>query len=371
MPTNRAADRRAGQSRPAQQWHIEAGEAATASANNTTIQNLPRGQVINHILFRLQGTLTNVEATDDIATTGRGDFWALISEMRIKRGGDVIYQVDGPAIPWLQFFQTGIMPRERTRELGTGTNQASATAVTYDVFWIVPFYLAGSRYPRIAALDGRVRMPSLQVEVDWAAASAVDATATAIATGTLTPFCVSYVNPERGVGEYWLPQIRRRTETISAANTALRLQLDGSHWMSSLLIGALSDTVEVATILNNVTWRSGGRTMFDNIPAPVLREHMHQWLRLDREHFKQATTAGANTVDTAEEFRYSGGSLVSPDSNFEGWHYITPMLDGDPRDLFPAGGVPEHVLQLNVSAPGTTNQLLMYPTHIRQGQSDV
>lgn len=323
-------------------------------ANDVERVRIPRGEVIREFVFRLEGQLTVAGANNVYANVLRGDALACIRNLRITRNtGDVIFEIDGPGLVRQSQWWYGRTPRDRILTLGAGGADPS-----FDTTFCVPMWLPRTQLPRLTALDGRVGLSNLDLEVEWGSHTSIIATATGFTTNpTLKMYIAAASDVQVPVGRFGIFERKRIVHTITAANPRLEIELPTRHWLRGFGIIAVDDGVEVGgtaatRLINNFKWRSGQATMLD-VEEAVLRE-------MQANHHASDRSFSGTAYDD---------DLLGDNNNFEGVYWYDHLWDGNVTEMFPAGRTAENVLELDVSNPGGgTNQLHIYPWIVRANQ---
>lgn len=304
------------------------------SANNKVGESLSRGLISRHLTLQLEGAPTLTALNNSAANTLKAEEWGVVSRIDvIANGSDVIFSMSGEQLWWLNYFVFGAVPPV-TAAIGDG-----ATAdPPFDSSLILPFWMPRSLRPFDTALDSRV-LSDLKVEVTWGTHTSINSAATGFTTDpTLKVNTLGSFNAPAAAFSQWRRFIIE--QTISAANSALRVQLPVGAIYRGFLLNTVSDSVDVGTMLDNFKLKSG-TTVFADIDAEVL----------------------------AVESRLMNGIPLtaarrSSSSSVNGWYYYDHVTDGRLTEGIDTLGFSEIELELNVANPGAADTIFIIPQQI-------
>ena len=309
--------------------------------------------VYRELMLRLRGTLTVSAANNTTAKTLRGDEWAVISRLElIVNGTDVLRSIDGNALWWENFHLFGSPP-----PVSPLIGDATTLNPAFDVFLIIPLWSPRSVKPMDTALDSR-EMSSIELAITWADHLAINASATGF---TVAPILDIYSHESFNVsGPFSQRRVFPIERTITAANTREQIQLPVGNMYRGFLINTHSDAVDVSTILNRFKLVAG-TTVFADLTAgdSVLAD----WYRLRN---------GLPRI-----FDSVGGVYLKQrrgaNNDIAGWYWYDHVTDGFLTEAIDTLGFSEFFLELDVSVPGTTDKIVVYPQEIipvRAGQNN-
>lgn len=306
------------------------------TANAKVSAQLSRGMIIRELGFRLQGRPTVTAPNNTAAKTNKEEEWAILPRIDlIANGSDVIKSLSGEQLWWHAFFHSGVVPPV-TATLGDG----STANPTFDSYLPMPFWMPRAVRPFDTALDAR-QLSDLKLEITWGTHSDISDDASGFTTApTLEVYSLESFNPPGAAAfSQWRQFIIEKTVTAASASFTHKLPVGPVY--RGFLINAVSDDVDVSTILNNVKVKSG-TTVYYDLPAEAVA--LDYRLR--------------NGVPIDAVGRRSNNSSVA------GWYYVDLVTDGRLSEAVDTLGFAEFELDFDVSAPGTTDKLFIVPQQI-------
>ena len=307
------------------------------STNNRESESLTRGSVYRELLLRLQGATTVTAGNNTAANTAKGDEWGVVKNIRIiGNSTDVIKEIDGNALWWLNYFLYGTKPPV-TPTLGDGATANPA----FDSTLKMPFWMPNAIRPMDTALDSR-QLSDLKVEVNWGTFTDINSAATA---WTTEPTLEVHSNEQLNIGGPFSQfRIFSLEKEITATNSKFQVQLPVNNVYRGFLMNFTDAGVDDNAVLNNFKIKSGSN-VFADMPAEVMQQ---------------------NTIMEKQLSRGFSGSAyddlrVGDDNNFGGWYLYDHVKDGRLSDAIDTLGFSEIDLELDVTIGGGTTKAIIYP----------
>ena len=324
-------------------WRTQATIAWQAGAKVS--ESLLKGMIYRELYLRLTGQPTVSGVNNTQAKTLRGDEWALIEKIEVKANGtDTIRSFSGNVLWWLNFFLYSLAPKT-TETLGDG----STANPSIDSMLVLPFLMPNSIQPEDTVIDSS-RVQSLTIEITWASShTALNASASGFTTDPAMQICsLESFFPNGGsiTPANW--RIYEIIENVTSANPKQQVKLNTGPIYRGFLINAVSDAVDVSTIISNIKLLSGSTVIFD-LPGEVVK----QITRL-----KMGTGAGQFGGQVYNDLR------IGDTNNVEGWYFIDFATLGKMSEAIDSLGLSELILEFNVAHPGTTDKVYIYPLEI-------
>lgn len=311
-------------------------------ANSKVTENLSRGMIYRALMLNLAGTVTTSAGGDnDAADVKPPAEWGVIERIDvIANGSDVLKSISGESLWWHNYFWFGGVPQQSAAIGGGGDDPA------FDSTLILPFWMPRAVRPFDTALDAR-RLSQLQIDVTWGDQNDILRPAGASAftvAPTLDVFGLESFNPPQGSAfSQW--QITQMQETITATNTAFRLELPVGHMYRKFIINTqngadVNNLADVATVINRVKLKSG-TTVYADLTEEVLQ---HEY----------------PTVNGCQNPVARNSSV----SSRNGWYALDLVTDGRLPEAVDTLGFAELELEFDLTHPGNLTNLRVWPSRI-------
>lgn len=137
-------------------------------ANSTQVLELPQDGVYDRLIFRLSGQLTDATNSDILL----GDEWALVREIRVLAGGNIIRRMSGYQLNLLAEYFHG---HPHLYEGIIGSGDANPAFDTVCPLW---FTVPDIDRPWKTRLDSRRLGTKLLLEIDWGTYDSISSDAT-------------------------------------------------------------------------------------------------------------------------------------------------------------------------------------------------
>ena len=291
--------------------------------------DLPRKNLYRSLSLNIDGTLTITTAGSPVLKTG-GIGSALKPIARIEvvaNGRDTIKSISADAIAMKNMFLTGSKPK---------ITESGITALAHPFGGIIKLPFAMPRSIReIDTLLHSGRLATLQLIVTYGAVDSMFSTAPTTYAMTKCDVEVHLDETIRLDGKdepYSSYKELYIEKTIAAASTEFQILLPVGNRYRGFLIEAESDTNMVNTIVNSVQIKSGTDIFFKK---------------------QMDVIQGQNVIDYDLEAQ-----------TFVGYGYIDFCPEGRLVDALDASGLSSLEMILDVSAPGTTDKVRIYPCEI-------
>ncbi len=294
--------------------------------------DIPRKNLIRNLSLNVEGSLTISTAGSPVLKTG-GVGSALKNIARVEiiaNGRDTIKSISADAIAAKNMFLFGTKPV---------LTETGITAATHPFGGIIKLPFAMPRSIReIDTLLPSGRLSTLELRVTYGADGAMFATEP-------TAFTIDSLDVEVHANEsirldgrdepYSTYKELFIEKTITAASDAFQILLPVGNRYRGFLLETESDGNLVNTILNKMTLKSG-TDVYRSKKADVIQ--------------------GENAIDYDLEAQ-----------TFVGLYYIDFTPEGRMVDALDATGLSSLEFELDVSAPGTTDKIRIYPDEIIAG----
>ena len=315
------------------------------SAGNKVSQSFLKGMIYREIYLRLTGATTCLAVNNTQVKTLKGDEWSLIERIEIKANGtDTIRSFSGNVLWWLNFFLYGVAPKV-TQTMGDGATANPA----FDSLLMLPMLMPNSIQPEDTVIDSS-RVQSLTIEITWASShTAINASNSAFTTNpALQVLSMESFFPNGGEVTPANWRIYEIVENVTSANPKQQVKLNTGPVYRGFLINSVSDGADVSTILNNMKITSGSAVLFD-LPGEAIKQITRQRMR---------TGGGQFGGQVYNDLR------IGNNNDVEGWYYIDLAPLGKMSEAIDSLGMSELLLEFDLSNPGTTDKLNIYPLEI-------
>jgi len=324
-----------------QQVRVRRLTQVTYGASQTRGEQLPKGMLLRELILRLSGSVT-AAAGFALTDLTRGDEWGIVRRIQIiANGSDVLLNLDGCQLAYLNYFLTG----------GRRAKTAwAAGVVAFDTCLVVPIWSFMSKKSMDTILDTRL-LSDLRLEITWG--TITDISTHAADAITVNPIIDAYGYESFGIeGPFSQSRLFRIIHTTVAANTAFRVNLPVGHMYHGFLLNTQTTGCDTA-LINNIRLIAGS-TVFYDLPGTVCQ----QWFRR-RYGFEQIQD---NALGFYEPNFYS-------DQNFQaGWYYVDLVGDGYLSEAVDTLGLAELYLELNIAAASTLEVIPMQIIPVRSGK---
>jgi hypothetical protein len=285
-------------------------ESLAVSASNKVSYRLQTGYCLREIILDLNLTTTTTGVTNIPGSLGRGDEWSSIARIELIADGETLLSISGVELLWLNYFRFGAFP-QRVSTLGDGS---TANPVTRSQL-IIPLWSPDTQTPIDTQLDTS-KYSTLRLDVTYAAATAVGASATAISGSLQVTTYEAY-----GLGGPFMSQyVLQREVALAAAVTRHRIPLDvGSHLFRGFLLNTRTSATETDNALLTEVQVVSGSTVIRDWDAVVLANY-------GRQRERVAFPTGARGGDVP--FMASSLSVRSA------WYWIDLCPDGYLSEAF-------------------------------------
>jgi len=312
----------------------------TFAANQTSTLQLPRDFSYDKISFVLSASLTRAMTTPAGAARDLSGA-QLISRIEIRRNGrEVIKSIDFETLMRFNNIRDGTPPLRTVSVAAWDTANANQTAVLFVLAAMLEFGMWNSIRRNDTLLDSTARgnVSTLDLVITWGTGAA---TMTNLYTGTVTVNSASvaissseYIDidskddpytPYADNKEYGIRKV------LTAANPKELIELGVGNFFRSFILKTKADQLNVNTILNNITLRSGTDVV--------------------------AMRNGAG-------LRASNKSECNVETFPDGYYLIELCKDGHLAKMLNTTNMSSLTLELDVAVPGTENIIEVFPVEV-------
>lgn len=317
------------------------------SSNNVVSKQMGRGMVYRQLMIRLTGapTLTNVNNTR--AKTKNGDEWAVVKKIRIVANGtDVIKDISGNALWWLNRFLYKIPPR-----ITPAIGDAATANPPFDSVLILPFWMFDTVNPMDTALDSS-QLSSLEIQVQWGAFTDINGDATAWTTEpTLDVWSTEVILPVGANRLFSNWRLFAIEQAITATNPQFQVQLPVGFMYRGFMIQTTDAGVDEGDIMTNLKLVSG-TTVYADIAAGA--NVLQQFGTLQKGVYSPYDEGG-NVYDDLRR---------SDEAKPAGWYWMDMVQDGLLTEAVDSLGFSELTLELAVTVGAGTTKVTVWPLQI-------
>lgn len=318
------------------------------SANGFETQELSRGGLLHVLMCKLTMQPTITGGNNTRANTGRGDALAVIKKLRVRvNSQENVLELDGPGIVADAQYLLGQKPRDLVGTLGDGATANPSVITVFPLVFTIP--RRKFKVPIDTALDCRADvMSKLEIEIDWLDHTAVNSAATGFTTA---PRITVESQKSFDVDPNLRPGYLRRyllQQTLTATNSREPVRLPTTYAYYGLHINTTDAGVDSSAIINRLKLISGSNTFEDHDPAILQDGYGRLW-----QGQRQSAFSGA-------AFGYLA-PMISTKWVERGWLPLEIPFDGNIREMQPAQGLAELILELDATVGGGTTKINVYP----------
>lgn len=331
-----------------QQVRVRRQKVINFQENARASERLSTGMVYREMMLRLQGTIDvgNEGAAFDPSLLGPGDEWAAVKRLELLANGtDVLRNISGEDLRWLNLFQYGVPPRPSTAFY---TVVADGT-VAFDSTAILPLWTPRSVRPIDTALDARL-LSSLEMTVTWGAAADISRATTGAPSFTVDPTLTVHSLESFGIqGPFAQSRIPKIAKSSVGVQNEFQIELPVSVMYRGFLLHAKDASGDdQADAINNIKLRSGSTVFFDS-PGAVVQDWNSLRMGIQKQSYDR-------TDDAVNSY------FVSENSDFDSVYFIDLVTDGRMTEAIDTLGFSEMILELDVGSAIET--LDVYPLQI-------